>query len=166
MLVAHTYRSLSDHKRLCEHSSARIAMMTSCPTAGSATPCNPRSVTRPSRALGSRASVLRPRMGPSKSIVTFHRFGQASLGPTTNDSCRAMPPSGSGRAAAIWSRICCLNVVVTTDAVRHRPADSAALDRFRGGSLPAGFGISRLPQHHGRGRQRADISHVRPVWRQ
>lgn len=85
---------------------ARIAMATWLPAAGSTTQCSPRSVVRPSRTFHSRAPASQPRIGPSESIVAFHRFGQTRQGPITNASWTATPPSGSGRPTVIWSWIC------------------------------------------------------------
>jgi hypothetical protein len=68
---------------------ARIAIVTWLPAAGSMTQCSARSVPRPSRRFHSWAPASRPTRGPNASIVAFHSFGQARRGSTVNASCRA-----------------------------------------------------------------------------
>src|SRR5712691_13050278 len=62
------------------------------------------------------APSSRPSIGPSASMVGFHRLGHVRPGPTVKAICRITLPSGRGVAAATWSLISSLYERVSYDA--------------------------------------------------
>jgi hypothetical protein len=91
------------YKGIGTNGHARAAAMpttTSWRTEGSAVRCMPSSVILPSSGCQARPGRVCPRIGPSESIVGFHRFSQFLPGPTTKASSSLTGPAGSSAATA------------------------------------------------------------------